>query len=32
MAHLQQRDFFQNLQSKTPEAFTDVTVLEVGEP
>jgi hypothetical protein len=30
MAHLQQRDFFQNLQSKTPEAFTDVTVLEVG--
>ena len=30
MAHLQQRDFFQNLQSKTPEAFADVTVLEVG--
>ena len=30
MAHLQQRDFFQNLQSKAPEAFADVTVLEVG--
>jgi hypothetical protein len=30
MAHLQQRDFFQSLQKKTPEAFTNVTVLEVG--
>jgi hypothetical protein len=30
MAHLQQRDFFQKLQSKAPEAFADVTVLEVG--
>jgi SAM-dependent methyltransferase len=30
MAHDEQRDYFQKLQNKLPEAFADVTVLEVG--
>jgi hypothetical protein len=30
MAHSQQRDFFQGVKNKKPEAFTGVEVLEVG--
>jgi ubiquinone/menaquinone biosynthesis C-methylase UbiE len=30
MAHSQQRDFFQSVKNKSPEAFTGVEVLEVG--
>ena len=30
MAHLEQRDFFYTLQSKVPEAFAGVRVLEIG--
>jgi hypothetical protein len=30
MAHLEQRDFFYSLQSKVPEAFAHVRVLEIG--
>ncbi len=30
MAHSQQRDFFQGIKNKRPEAFTGVEVLEVG--
>lgn len=30
MAHLQQRDFFQKIKNKTPEAFDDVDVIEIG--
>ena len=30
MAHSQQRDFFQSVKNKSPEAFTGVEVLEIG--
>lgn len=30
MAHFEQRDFFQKLQGKVPEAFSNAKVLEVG--
>lgn len=30
MAHSQQRDFFQDVKNKKPEAFTGVEVLEIG--